>query len=129
MSKRETINIPRGRFGAALDWTIQELGGLLVVRSGVVNVGTSSDVVIQAAGDRVAIIIAVIGTNTCYLAFEKQVTPTNGIPMIGAGAIVGLSLRDDFTLAAQAMYIASPSGANTLYVTEYVRSIQAPESV
>jgi hypothetical protein len=105
-------------YGAAYAWTENELGGGLRIIDSVLTVINNGSFLIQGNPDRVALVAINFGPGQVAIAFSDQGTSGNGILLTGAGAIMSLTLRDDFTLASLPMWCQTGTSA-TLYVIEY----------
>lgn len=107
-------------YGAAYEWTEQELGGPVTINANLVNVLNAGSFLVQGNPDRVAISIVNLTNTNIVVAFQNQGTTGTGIILVGQGSFFGLTLRDDFTLASIPMWLQASGGA-TAYVVEYIR--------
>jgi hypothetical protein len=107
---------------AALLFTEQELGGPCVeVESYYTITSASQNVIAQGNGDRVGLLIMNLGSNSLYVGLNGIISSTTGIALLGSGASISLTVRDDFTLPSRQWSATSVGGSSFIYVLEIIR--------
>jgi hypothetical protein len=108
-------------FGAALQFTVGELGGPTVeTESYPVAQLTATDLVI-GNGDRCGLFAINLGANPVYISVLPTVSATSGILLSANGGLVSLNVRDDFTMPSRNWKMIATGGTSQMYVLELAR--------
>jgi hypothetical protein len=107
-------------YGAAYDWVIGEVGGPIRIIDSTVTVLAAGSFAIAGNPDRVALIIVNLNTSSLVVAFSNIGATGNGIQLVGVGAVLSATLRDDYVLASLPIWL-QVSGGGSAYVVEYSR--------
>lgn len=105
----------------ALQAYIEKLvGGRFEVRDSAVIVNTTTKKVVDHNYERLALTIVNVSGATVYLAPTTTVTGSAGIALLGSGASLTLTARDDLVLVGREWYaLASTLGG--IYILEVFR--------
>lgn len=107
--------------GAALQFTQEELGGPCTENESYPVCQTTSTVIAQGNGDRVGLIVMNLGSNPINLSLQGIPSATGGILLAGNGGVLGMTVRDDFTLPARQWNAIATGGTSQMYVLEIIR--------
>lgn len=77
------------------------------------------DKILSNNPNRLAVLIINLGSNSCYIGFDRDVSSTKGILVSQLGGSASLLWNEDFELTGYEMY-AKGTLADTLYVVEIV---------
>lgn len=114
----------RPKYGAALEYTIQALGGLLqeieTVTACTANVYNK---LVNGNGDRVAIVIVNTGANDVFVGFSSAVSSSQGIRLGANGGALTLTVSEDYTLCTREIGAICSAGPNNVYTLEYNRLV------
>lgn len=108
-------------FGAALQFAIQELGGVVNEQVSSVQVGTTATVVLAGNGDRVVLGFINPSANNVFIWLDSTVSSTNGILLSANGGSATFTVRDDFSLPARAWYAIAIGGSVNISIIELER--------
>lgn len=111
---------------AARTFTEQQLGGPCDEYDSNPVCQVTATVLAQGNGDRVGLIIMNLGANTVYVSLNPNPSATNGIMLPPNGGVIGMSVRDDFTLPSRQWNGIALVGVSQMYILEVVRSIYTP---
>jgi len=116
---------------AALLFTEQELGGPCLENENFFTVtNLAQQIIVQGNGDRVGLVIMNLSANNVYVGLSGNITSSNGIALLGSGASISMTVRDDFTLPTRQWTATSLGGVSFIYVLEIIRytSLQLSQS-
>jgi hypothetical protein len=117
----------QARFGAALAYTSQLLGGLVTEKESNPSIASSGvgTVGVDGNGDRVGLAMVNTGGVDLFLTTTAQSAgSTMGIRLVANGGFVSFDCTRDFTLPSRRWYALAASSTGALYVLEMIRDIK-----
>ena len=114
--------------GAALDFTVKQLGGLVLEQESNPSISTSPVVVVPNNPDRVALVMVNLGAGNVFVSLANVPSASAGIFLGASGGSVTLNVRDDMTLPSRQWSAICPAGGpSVLEVIEYIRQVEIPQ--
>lgn len=107
--------------GAARQYTEDQLGGPCNEAESFPTATTAITTLVHGNGDRVGLIFMNLGANPVNVGLTSAAGPNNGILLSANGGVLGMSVRDDFTLPSREWFVLATGGNSQMYVLELVR--------
>lgn len=108
--------------GAALDYTVAQLGGPVLEQESNPSISTSPVQVVPNNADRVGLVVVNLGAGNVFMSLGNTPSVSVGIFLGANGGSTSLTVRDDFTLPSRQWTAICPAGGpSVLEVIEYIR--------
>ena len=82
---------------------------------------TTATLILRNNPDRLACLIVNLSANRGHIGFDRQVSPTRGIPVEASGGLVIMNWREDAELVIQEIFARNQVAAGTWYIVEVER--------
>src|ERR1700758_1890196 len=107
-------------YGAARQYTENELGGPITEIETVTAASTTAAQLVSNSPDRVGLVFMNLGSTNVFVSLAPNPSANLGILLAPNGGSIALTVKDDFTLCSRQWNFVSASSTPNVYTLEYV---------